>query len=61
MFGHEQAPLGKYEWDLTRVVLAQRFTGWTLDYIDGLSQREVGRIFGVLNAQHNVRELKKEK
>lgn len=60
-FGHEQSPLGDYEWPLTRIVLAQRFQGWTLDTIDGLSQREVGRIFGVLKAQQMIQDEKRNK
>lgn len=59
--GSEQSPLGAYEWDFTRIVLAQHFHGWTLTYIDGLSQKEVGRIFAVLNAQAKIRTEEKRK
>ena len=53
--GHEQAPLDEYEWPFTRILLAQHFTGWTLDYIDCLTQKEVNNIFAVLNAQNDAR------
>lgn len=59
--GGEQSPLGAYEWDFTRVILAQHFQGWTFPYIDSLSQREVGRIFAVLNAQGKLRAEEREK
>jgi len=51
----EQAPLGNHEWPFTRILLAQHFPGWRLDYIDGLSQKDVNNIFAVLNAQADAK------
>lgn len=57
--GGEQAPLGAYEWRFTRILLAEHFPGWTLDYIDTLSLRDVNDIFAVKAVQDQVSEENK--
>jgi hypothetical protein len=44
-----------------RVRLAQRFTGWTLDYIDTLSQQDVLDIYGVLEAEGKYNHVQQQK
>ena len=39
---------------IARVLLAQKFPGWTLDYIDTLSPFDEADIWGVLDAQHKL-------
>ena len=45
----------------TRIRLAQRFTGWTLDYIDTLSQQDVLDIYGVLEAEGKYNQVQHQK
>jgi hypothetical protein len=49
------------QWMYTRIVLAQKFPGWTLDYIDSLSYAERAGIFAVLEAQDKVLSIKRER
>lgn len=49
-FGHEQAPLGEYDWRYTRQLVARWRPGWTMEYIDSLSQLEVTDLFAVETA-----------
>lgn len=58
--GEEQAPLGANHWRFTRILLAQHFPGWTLDYIDRLSLREVNDVFAVMAAQNKVKDEKND-
>lgn len=44
-------------WAYQRVVLAERF-GWRLDYIDSLSQADVGSVIGVLRGIEKVKAEK---
>lgn len=48
-FGGEQAPLDDYEHAYLRVVIAERM-GWTLDYVDTLSQQDISDLFAVWGA-----------
>lgn len=48
------------QWKYTRVVLAQRFPGWTLDYIDSLSYADRASIFAVLEAQDKAHSSKRQ-
>jgi hypothetical protein len=43
-----------------RVLIAERFPGWTLEYIDGLSMQDRADILGVLNAKSKVNQLKQQ-
>jgi hypothetical protein len=38
------------------VLLAQHFPGWTLTYIDSLSQQDITEIFAVIRAQKEAAE-----
>ena len=49
----------RHQWAYTRVILAQRFPGWTLDYIDSLSYADRVSIFAVLEAEHKVHSSKR--
>lgn len=49
----------QHQWAHTRIVLAQRFPGWTLDYIDSLSYGDRASIFAVLEAQDKRNSMKR--
>jgi hypothetical protein len=53
-FGHEQSPLGEYEWRYMRQLIAEWRHGWTMDYIDSLSYLEVQDLFAVRTARHKA-------
>ena len=39
-----------------RVVLAQRFPGWTLEYIDTMNARDVNDVFAIASASAKVQK-----
>jgi hypothetical protein len=47
------------QWKLTRLVLAQRFPGWTLDYIDSLSYADRASVLHILQAQETHKAMGK--
>ena len=50
---------GGYEYDYNRVMLAERF-GWTLDYVDGMTQQDMTRVIGILNGIAKFEAYKQE-
>lgn len=61
IYGGEQSPLGEYDWRYTRIFLAEKFPGWPLHYIDGLSERDVIDIIAVLNGTARARKTRQHK
>lgn len=59
-FGGEQVPISEAdEWALTRVRIAQRFPGWTFDYIDNvLTYDDLLQIFAVITADAKSKPTK---
>lgn len=45
---------------VNRIRIAQRFPGWTLEYIDRLSMRDRTDIYGVLEAESKVNAIRKQ-
>jgi hypothetical protein len=43
-----------------RIRIAEKFPGWTLEYIDALSMRDRTDIFGVLSAESKVNQLRQQ-
>lgn len=61
-FGAEQSGITKDQYRrFIRVRLAQMFPGWTLEYIDTLSDIEINDIFAVHSAQNRLQEENRQK
>lgn len=61
-FGAEQSGITKDQYRrFLRVRLAQMFPGWTLDYIDTLSDLDMNDIFAVTSAQNRLQEENRQK
>jgi hypothetical protein len=46
---------------VNRIRMAQRFPGWTLDYIDSLSLQDRNDIYGVLEAESKYNQVQQQK
>lgn len=49
------------QWDLTKIRIAEYFPGWTLDYIESLSQADLQAIFAVKAATHKYQDEEAKK
>lgn len=49
------------EWAFTKVRLAEYFPGWTMEYIETLSQADLQAIFAVKAATHKYQEEESKK
>ncbi|MCC6614213.1 MAG: hypothetical protein IT320_12095 [Anaerolineae bacterium] len=54
-FGAAEALEGD-ELRFNRIIIAQRFPGWTLEYIDNLSYKDYQDVLGVMDAQSRIQE-----